>query len=189
MPTSYKYLTIMSLIALLLSGCAFYSKDFVSRIKIDGKNYRNERGDEGVFYIDDSPLLSLRTGCNKRTNMANSMSIIIPSPAQDKAKYHDSLATQTFHLTLSHAAREKIDLSNIDINIQIADVNHVLKFENVTHKGFGGHVYTYSSGIYCSDIKDGILTIKLKENKIRIYGIQFYEGIDRDISYQPYFTT
>lgn len=180
--------TILVVLVLLLPACVFHSKEYVSEIALEGKNYRGTKGDLGGFYIDDEPLIKIRTGCRRTTSLGQTMSVLIPFPVTDEAAPHASIASEQFSLVLSHGQHESVDLSTAEITVRVSNVAHPLRLAG--KKRLYSHVnYEYETNLHCGDIKDGLLTIRLDADKVRTYGVQFDEGVRREIKYQPYFTT
>lgn len=48
-------LAVLSLTVLSVAGCAFYEKNYVSRIVLEGQNYRPKLNEDGVLRIRLSP--------------------------------------------------------------------------------------------------------------------------------------
>ena len=167
--------------ALLLNGCAFYEKIYVSEVYLKGKSYPG--GDEGVFYIDNEPLIRLSVGCKKSTILSASVFPIIPIPRSDKAEPHDTLSEERFYLYIGHSARDKIDLSQLKVSIEISNRVYALR---LTEKG---DIYKFVADLRCKDINKATLKIKLDESNSRNYKIQFKEGVKRKVRYHLMFVT
>ena len=166
---------------LLLNGCAFYEKEYVSEIKLNGESYPG--GDEGVFYIDNEPLIRMSMGCQKSTTLSASVFPIVPIPKPDKAEPHDTLSDEQFYLSIGHSTRDEIDLSDIKVSIGISNSVYALR---LTEKG---NIYKFVADLRCKDINKGILRIKLDESKSRNYKVQFKEGVQRKVRYHLMFVT
>ena len=81
------------LIVCFLSSCAFHEKDFVSKIEITGENYNHRKGDSGGFYIHERPLIRLRLGCKKTSEIGHSVFLLIPMPTSEIGKKHQLIET------------------------------------------------------------------------------------------------
>ena len=174
----------------LLTSCAFHHQSYVSEIVLEGKNYRGTKGDQGRFYIDDEPLIRMRTGCYRSTFLGESMFPLIPVPVTRRADPHESIAHHKFSLTLSHGKDIKMDLSGLKVTLELSGRVHPVRFQRKTKPKYEyGLSYEYGADVRCGDIVDGILKISLPSNKERVYRVRFKEDFKREISYQPYFTT
>ena len=181
---------LLVLMVPLLTSCAFHHQAYVSEIVLEGKNYRGTRGDQGRLYIDDEPLIRMRTGCYRSTFIGESMFPLIPIPVTRKDDPHESIAHHQFTLTLSHGQDVEIDLSGSIVTLELSGKVYPVRFERKTKPKYEyGLSYEYGADVRCGDIADGTLRIILSSDKERVYKLQFREGLKREINYQPYLTT
>lgn len=173
---------------MLVGGCAFYDKQYVSRIDIEGRNYRGLQGDEGVFYIDNEPLVRLNLGCHQQTMLGQTVFPVIPFPVFGNKQPHESIADEKFSLTLSHIQSVAPKLADLSLSIQFG--NNIFPLDYAGSENIEYHIdYNYESNISCGQIKDATLNIQLAENKSRIYSLQFDEKIRRRVRYHAGFVT
>ena len=176
---------LIIVLLLFLSGCVFYEKVYVSRVELEGESYPG--GDEGDFYIDNDPLISMWLGCAKSTKLSQSVTPLVPVPVPVKAEPHHTLSEEQFYLSLRHKTQDKIDLSELEGSIEIANERYKLNFWK-KEQGFFT-TYQFDALLRCKQINDGILRLKLSEDKMREYKIQFKEGVERRVNYQLDFVT
>ena len=167
-------------LASLLSGCAFHKKDYLSNIEIDGKNYRGTRGDEGAFYVHDDPRVRLHLGCYKRTSFGQTAFPLIPLPVISDVEPHPSVGHHVFSLKLSHGYREKIDLSKIRVSLQLGEQQQTLKLAEVNTREYRRY-YEFLSSSPCQAIDHGTLEMRLPDDKVRRYQVNFEERVVRKI--------
>lgn len=184
----YKFSFVV--ILLFLASCAFYQKNYVSEIVVKGTNYRGPIYDEGVFYVNADPSIRMRMGCYHSTQLGETMGPAVPLPIFSEAKPHNSMASHQFSLTLSHKQKDKIDLSTLKINVEIAGMFHNLSFVRMDTPPYSySNEYKYTADLRCGEIEEGVLRIELGSDKVREYGIQFQEGIDREVAHHSSFET
>lgn len=179
---SQKILTLAALLA--LSGCAWHQKLFVSSIQIDGINHGLVDGDEGSFYVDSHPLVRLEMTCHKETTLGISVSLGVPLPVWEDKHAHHSIAQQRFGLSLFNDSPRKSEFSAPSIGLRIGDSSHTLRLENSASQTDAAH-YQYTSDIRCSALNDATMSITFGKEKIRVYRLQFKEGIQHRFTWTP----
>ena len=180
-----RYITLLVtslVLAISLNGCAFYKKDYLSNIEIEGKNYRGSRGDEGAFYIDDAPLIQLHMGCYKRTNFGQTAFPLIPLPVLSEVEPHASVGNHQFSLKLSHGYREKSDLTQAQITLRLGDQQQQLTIGKLATREYRRY-YEFLSASPCREIDNAMLEIQLPDAKVRRYQLNFKERVVRKIRY------
>lgn len=175
---------LLIIVAASLSSCAFYDKKFVSEIVLQGTNYRGTIYDEGQFYINDEPTIKMNIGCYQSTTLGETVFPLIPFPVLHEAEPHNSITSQQFSLVISHKTKDNIDLSTLKIDVDISGTVHPLRLTQKDEPRFTSSIeYEYTADLRCGEIVDGILTIHLGSDRVRVYGVQFEEGIKRDVAY------
>lgn len=178
------YRVLLIIAALFLTSCAFYEKKFVSEIALEGTNYRGTIYDEGQFYINDEPSIRLDIGCYRSTQLGETVFPLVPLPVFDEQEPHASIASQQFSLVISHGKKDDIDLSALRIAVELAGSVHPLRFAKRDEPPYTySTAYEYVADLRCGDIVDGVLKIYLGPDKIRVYGMQFEEGVKREVDY------
>ncbi len=175
-------------VLLFCSGCAFYEKNFVSEITVSGGNYRPDVYDEGVRYVHDDPPVRMRMGCFASSTLLATMFPVIPMPFGRESMRHDSIAAQRFSLTLRHSQRDEIELSGLPIELRVgASVARL----NLVGKALSEYSweYRFAADLTCGEVQDAQLRIRLDDETVRSYDLQFEEGVRREVSWQPYFVT
>lgn len=176
--------------ALLASGCAFYEKNYVSEIELEGTNYRGKIFDEGVFYINAEPVIKMRMGCYASTRLGATMSLLIPLPILNEIEPHNSIASEPFTLTLSRRQRDELDLSDLPIAVQISGRSHPLRLVRQESPEYTYETrYVYATELACGEVQQGVLTIGLASGEVRRYGVHFQEGVKREFDWHPDFVT
>lgn len=180
---------ILVILAFSFSGCAFYQKDFISKIYLEGKNYPG--GDEGQFYIDNDPLIRISFSCYKRTRLAETVFPLIPIPSFNTLKPHGSVSGQRFTMGLEYDESIDITSSTLSASVIIQDKIHPLVLGGVEQIStiIPRFRYRYMSNLKCGDIQGGSLHIRLNEKKEREYGIYFKEEVNREVRYHLLFVT
>jgi hypothetical protein len=183
-----KLVVILALV-LSTSGCAFYQKDYVSKIYLDGKNYPG--GDEGQFYIDNEPLIRMSFGCYKTTQLTATVFPLIPLPGFNEAEPHTTIAENYFYMVLEYDESSEVAPSTLTANITIADKTHALMLLETEQVStiIPRYRYNYGADLSCGDIQAGTLNIGLHDNKEREYKIEFREDVERQVRYHLMFVT
>ena len=167
---------LVAMLCLLFASCAFNTKEYVSQVVLDGPNYRGNVYDEGVFYVNDEPSISLEMGCYMRTQLGESMSFLIPMPAKQVANPHESIAADRFSLALGVKKGVELDLSSIAITIEISGAVHPIPFDRLEEERLASRAfYHFKSELSCGDIVNGALTIPINKQTTRVYGAHFEE--------------
>lgn len=185
-------LLILPLTVALGSGCAFYAKEYVSEIELEGTNYRGKIFDDGAFYVNAEPSIRLRMGCFASTQLGQTMSLLIPLPILNEIEPHDSIASRQVTLELSHQTRDELDLSDLPIAIAVSGTSHPLRLahKDVPQSGYQFRKrYEYAAELTCAQVQDGVLTIGLEPGKVRRYGVHFKEGVKRKFAWHSEFVT
>jgi len=180
------------LILPLGSGCAFYAKEYVSEIELEGTNYRGKIFDDGAFYVNAEPSIRLRMGCFASTQLGQTMSLLIPFPILNENEPHDSIASRQVTLELSHQTKDKLDLSDLPITITVSGISHPLRlaYNDVPQSGYQVRKrYEYAAELTCAEVEDGVLTIELQSGEVRRYGVHFKEGVQREFAWHSEFVT
>lgn len=184
----FRYFSLI--LTICLTGCAFYEKNFISEVVLDGTNYRGKVYDEGVFYINDAPSIEMRMGCFRRTQLGETMFLLIPFPIVSESEPHESIAANDFSLTLTHSQKDKIDLSALKIDVELLETTYPMHLTGKEEQESGWSTkYEFAAGLRCDAISDGKLIIKLGPDKIREYGVQFEEDFKREFAWHTGFVT
>ena len=184
------YRSLVLLLVVSLSGCAFYSKDFVSAIEIEGTNYRPKIFDEGVFYVNDDPPIRLRLGCRARTTLGETMFLLIPFPILKEEPPHASIAGQQFSLVLASSIKNELDLSSLAIDVKIAGRVHRLRFVGAKTRDYTYKTqFEFAADLTCGEIQNGRLSIRLAPDKVWDYVFEFREEVQRRFAWHTSFVT
>ncbi len=189
MPRFLPILAVLFLIVLSMTSCAFYEKSYVSRIVLEGKNYLPELYDEGVFYINAEPAIRMRMGCFASTQLGATMFPLIPLPIFVEAEPHASIAAEQFSLMLSHRLTDEVDLSGLQIDLDISGRVRPLRLAHAEVENQYRRNYEYVSELRCGESEDGVLRIRLSPDKVRVYNVQFKEGVEREFAFHSSFVT
>jgi hypothetical protein len=185
-----KFVLLILLTMPLSSGCAFYEKRFVSEIVLEGRNYRPKIYDEGAFYINGDPTVRMRMGCSARTIMIATMAPLIPFPFGKETKPHESIADRKFSLTLWHYRQDNLDFSELQLQVAIDSRIYPLQAVRKEQEQYSlMWEYQFEADLPCGEVQEGQLRIQLNQETVRAYGVQFEEGIQREVAWQPYFVT
>ena len=91
---------------------------------------------------------------------------------------------------MTHKKRDKIDLSALRIDIEISGTNQLLRLTRKDEPPYSySFTYEFVADFRCNEIVDGVLRIHLEPNIVREYGVQFEEGVNREVAYHLGFKT
>ena len=185
----FSILTVLSINVVSATSCAFHEKNYVSRIVLEGLNHRPELYDEGVFYVNADPAIRMRMGCYASTQLGATMFPLIPLPILVEAEPHASIAAQRFSLTLSHRLTDEVNLTGLEIHLDVSGRVQRLSLNRDEVENRYSRSYEYMADLRCGETEDGVLSIRLSTDKVRVYGVRFKEGVERAFAFHPGFVT
>ncbi len=182
--------TLLLLLLLIGSGCAFYEKRFVSEIVLEGRNRRPKVYDDGAFYVNAEPTVRMRLGCYASTTMVATMFPVIPIPFGRETPRHESISDEKFSLELTHYRSDGLDFSQLPVRLEIGGKVHPLRVVRKEQERYESKwEYEFEADLPCGDVEAGRLTIELDSGTVRTYGVQFEEGVQREVAWHPTFVT
>jgi hypothetical protein len=178
-----KYLALALLIG--LNGCALHQKSYVSEIEIKGVNYglKTAKGAEGSFYVDDHPLMRLVMACKKVTVLGLSISVAVPLPVFGEEDGHASIGQAPFSLRIFNDTFPTTPVPPPQISLTIGNTIHLLRLTDDKEIYPPNHFYT--SELRCSAIQAATMTITFSTDKVRVYKLQFNEGVQHHFNLTP----
>lgn len=181
---------VTAILLAMLSGCAFYEKSYLSRVEVEGRNLRPESYDEGVFYINPEPWISMRMGCYAKTTMLETMFPLLPLPFGAETEPHASIADRPFSLTLRHRRNAGIDLSTLHARLTVDGQTYALGLSHTDQRPLEWTwEYEFTADLACGAVEEGELEIVLDPDRIRTYKVRFREGVERKVNWHPTFVT
>jgi len=122
--------------------------------------------------------------------MVATMAPLIPFPFGKETEPHESIADRKFSLTLWHYKKDDLDFSELQIQVAIdSRIYHLQVVRKEQAHYTRKREYEFEADLPCGEVQEGQLSIQLNQETVRSYGVQFEEGVQREVAWQPYFVT
>jgi hypothetical protein len=160
-----------------------------------------------ISFQSGNQSLSLKKECRAVTLLGASMFLVVPIPTFNINKPHSSIAKETFILRLKHKIifteddvrearllsldiieylklkRRKLNYSDLSKATVYIEMNNKISPLVYTKEGYLGDTYKYVSHLYCEELKNAILHIKIASGLSTSFQLNFYEKNQHSFQY------